>query len=59
MPRLLKAMPIIVPRIVPTIDGTVVCLQRLAPTLANTAGDSRAGSSDWGKFGLAVVTGTT
>ena len=52
-------MPIIVPRIVPTIDGTVVCLQRLAPTLANTAGDNKVGSSDWGKFGLAVVTGTT
>lgn len=59
MPRLLKAMPIIVPRIVPTIDGTVVYLHRLAPTLANTAGDNRAGSNDWGKSGLAVVTGTT
>ena len=52
-------MPIIVPRIVPTIDGIAVCLQRLAPTLANTAGDSRAGSSDCGKLGSAVVTGTT
>lgn len=51
-------MPITVPMTIPRLGGITSCLQTLAPTLANTAGDSRVGSSDCGKLGLAVVTGT-